>query len=217
MDEKSKYLQDIVESKVNEKVSEELGKEDKKIDEKNLTESLKKEDKKLIKVKDLNREEQDKLNYSFKELGILREEIVNKIENIAAQMEIIKKKVETIKQSGKIKINEEDEKKNEEGVKQYMVLLQSILSEVTSQLQYFSNYFSDKKPEKIIVPKNESDDFSEYILGQVKGMNRYIKKVRKNLNVIFSRYQISFKSEISNLEHLQRYLKALELADKKQK
>ena len=217
MDEKSKYLQDIVESKVNEKVSEELGKEDKKIDEKNLTESLKKEDKKLIKVKDLNREEQDKLNYSLKELGILREEIVNKIENIAAQMEIIKKKVETIKQSGKIKINEEDEKKNEEGVKQYMVLLQSILSEVTSQLQYFSNYFSDKKPEKIIVPKNESDDFSEYILGQVKGMNRYIKKVRKNLNVIFSRYQISFKSEISNLEHLQRYLKALELADKKQK
>lgn len=217
MDEKSKDLQDVVGSEVVEKISKELANQDKKIDLKDLTEILQKEGKKLIEVKELKQDMQNKLNYSLKELVDLRKEIVDKIENIAAQMEVVKKKIETIKKTGKIKINEEDEKKNEEGVKQYMFLLQNILSEVTSQLQYFATYFSDKKPEKIVVPKNESDDFIQYMSGQVKSMSRYIKNVRKNLNIIFSRYQISFKNEISNLEHLQQYLKALELADKQQK
>lgn len=223
MDEKNgspegkKGLEQVLErqkEKVESKVSQELGK-DKKISVEELTETLQKEGKKLISVKELSQDTVDKLKYSLKDLEKLRSDIVSKIEEIVVQASTMQKKVQEIKTFDKIKFNEDEEKKSMQATQQYMLLLQNLLGEVTQQLQYFAVYFSDKKPEKIIVPQGESNDFSEYMFSQIKGMRKYIKNVSKNLNVIFSRHQVSFKAQINNLEYLERYLKTMQKAEKK--
>ncbi|MFH1644354.1 MAG: hypothetical protein ABIA74_04230 [bacterium] len=182
-----------------------------------LTEQAEKEGKKLINVKELDSETMRRLGYSLTELVKLRNEVIEKIQTLASQKETLDKKVHEVKKTGKIKFNEEDEKKSLEGVQYYMYLLQNILGEISQQLQYFALYYSDKKPEKIIVPKNESDDFGQYISNQVKSIGRYVKNVRKNLNIIFSRYQVNFKSQVNNLDYLQSYLKIIAKEEKNKK
>jgi len=167
---------------------EEKKEETKKISLEELTASLGKENKKLISADELDKSSEEALKFSLNKLENLRQDVACKIEDITAQVGLVKKKLEIIKSSGKIKIDPAEESKSEQWSKQHILLLQNVFHEINQQIQYFSVYLSDKKPEKIIVAKSDPDNFVDYINKRVKDLRKYVKNVQKNLNVIFFIY-----------------------------
>ena len=70
-------------------------------------------------------------------------------------------------------------------------------------------------PKKIRVLKTASDDGQTHLNTKIKSLKKYVKKVKKDLRISFSKYNFTLESQIKKLEYLENYFKAMESASTK--
>ena len=157
------------------------------------------------------------LEQSFKQLSLrmqdlmtLKNEVEKKKTKIEQQGKDIQKKALQLITSSSITIDEAELKKSEKSISAYLSLLDNILGEIDRELSYFVQFFSDPAPKVIVALKNEPNTANEFLVYKTKGLGKYIRSIRKDLRVSFSRYTYIFNEQMQKLayaEHMVALIK----------
>jgi hypothetical protein len=162
--------------------------------------------KKIIATKPLVAEElflvQDLLNC----LTQLQAEVLVKRDAALQHSTLIKDKVQALIASGKVRINQDEYVQSEESVNQYAGLLDNIVNEVENEMNFFRRFTANAMPTQVVAWLHEPDDFNEFIKAKVKFVKKYVKSIKKDLNVSFSRYNFGFQSQISRITYVEKYV-----------
>ena len=144
------------------------------------------------------------------ELHDLKEEIITKKEDFEKQSGMLKDRLDVLVKTGKLKIDEAEFARSQQSFEYYKKVLDSIGDEVESELYFCFGLISDNPPKTLRVAKNKSDDVNDYIKSKVDWLKKYVKKVRKDLRVGYSKYDFGLQSQLRNLDYLEAYLKRME-------
>jgi hypothetical protein len=170
-------------------------------------ESLTKANKKIIPVKPLSMSDVALVEEVLVCLVELKGEVLQKRDESVRQSQFIKDKVSTLVVSGKVQIHQDEYKKSEESVLQYAGLLDNIVTEIDSEISYFSLFIAKEMPGSVVAWMSEPDDFIVYIKEKVKFIKKYVKSIRKDLNISFSRYNFGFQAQIKRILQVEAYVK----------
>jgi len=119
----------------------------------------------------------------------------------------IKDKVASLVTSGKVQIHQDEYKKSEESVTQYAGLLDNIMVEIDSEISYFGLFLGEELPGQVVAWMSEPDDFIAYIKEKVRFIKKYVKSIRKDLNISFSRYNFGFQAQIKRILQVEVYVR----------
>lgn len=147
------------------------------------------------------------VNEILQSLSQLGDEVLLKRDEAVKQSQAIKAKVAQLVESGKVHINQDEYHKSEESVIQYAGLLENIVNEITGEIAFFGLFASDKSPKHVVVWKEDPEDFVEFIKAKVRFIKKYIKSIRKDLNISFSRYNFGFQAQIKRILQVEAYIR----------
>lgn len=147
------------------------------------------------------------VNEILQSLSHLGDEVLLKRDEAVKQSQAIKAKVGLLVESGKVHINQDEYHKSEESVIQYAGLLENIVNEITGEIAFFGLFVSDKAPRHVVVWNEDPDDFIEFIKAKVRFIKKYVKSIRKDLNISFSRYNFGFQAQIKRILQVEAYIR----------
>ncbi len=193
-------------------------KEDKKIGEKGeqekKSEALLKEfmekHTKEIPFTGLSSELKGQFQWVINELLGLGKEIEEKRASFLNQNEEIKKRISDLVKTGKWSVDKGEYEKSQEGVREYENLLNSVKDELEKEFSFFKDFSSENPPKNVRVLKTDSDDVNDFFADKIKNIKRYVKKVRKDLRVSYSKYDFAFQNQIHKLDYIYAYIKHME-------
>lgn len=168
---------------------------------------LTKANKKIIKVTPLDLADSRLVEDVLLCLVELQNEVLLKRDESMRQSQFIKDKVESLVTSGKVQIHQDEYKKSEESVIQYAGLLDNIVHEIASEINYFGLFISAELPGQVVAWATEPDDFVVYIREKVRFIKKYAKSIRKDLNISFSRYNFGFQAQIKRILQVEAYVR----------
>lgn len=185
--------------------SQEAGEKRESLDD--LVARLDAESKKIIEIGQIQPHVQDEIEKMVMLLAELKAEVFDKKSEAISQSEIIKDKVNALVQSGKVQIDQGEYERSAASVLQYAALLDSITAEVDMELAFFGLFFSDKQPQKMVVWKDEPNDFAGFVGAKSRYIKKYVKNIRKDLNVSFSRYVYGFRAQNERILQVEAYIR----------
>ncbi len=173
---------------------------------KEMVEQLDKEGKQIIPLPFIPQEIKDKLTFSIGELKKLHDDISGKKEIIVATNQKIQVLAHNLAQSKKVTINEQELAMSSKSSEKYIELLDTILNEVKTEVDYYSQFTQEEHPEFIVVWKEEPPHGILFLMSKVKWIKKYIKTIRKDVHISFSRYSFGFDNQIKKLEQTQAFI-----------
>jgi hypothetical protein len=183
------------------------------VDDTQTDELIKKLDlvhKKLLPVKPIDQELKQRFQETLGGLVVLKEEILHRLDDALTRSALIKEKVDLLLYSGKVQVDEEEYKNSETSVHHYAQLLHNIVNDIEQEIQTFSGLIADTLPSYFVVSKEESDVFTIFIEDKIKALKKYIKNIRKDLNVSDSRYRYGFDAQMKRITYIERFVAAEE-------
>jgi len=123
-------------------------------------------------------------------------------------------KLEALRKTGKIKVDEEKTKRTEKASELYLSFTENVLKELQADFAFFSDLISSNPPKEVRVFKDSPSDFAMHLNAKIGNTKRSLKKTRKEFRVHFSRYNHDFTMQEKYLDYLANYLKMLELQEK---
>jgi hypothetical protein len=145
-----------------------------------------------------------------KELLKLREEVVEKKKTFLEQQHQLNKKIEDLSKTGKLKIDTTEQKKTQDGFKQYENLLDDMIAETEKELSFCASLLAPEPPKTVKVLKTDFDDAEKFLSAKIRELKKFVKSVSKNLRVSYSRYNFGLESQLRRLEYLEVYMNRLE-------
>lgn len=172
----------------------------------NFVAGLAQDYKKVIPVVPLGSDQSliSEILFSLSQLG---DEVLLKRDEAVKQSQDIKAKVSALVESGKVHINQDEYQKSEESVIQYAGLLENIVNEITGEIAFFGLFSTDNAPKHVVVWNEDPDDFLEFIKAKVRFIKKYVKSIRKDLNISFSRYNFGFQAQIKRILQVEAYIR----------
>lgn len=169
--------------------------------------NLTKANKKIILVKPLTVGDKRLVEDVLLCLIELKNDVLQKRDEAMRQSLFIKEKVGTLVTSGKVQIHQDEYRKSEESVTQYAGLLDNIIIEIDSEINYFGLFMGNDLPGQVVAWMSEPDDFFIYIKEKVRFIKKYVKSIRKDLNISFSRYNFGFQAQIKRILQVEAYIR----------
>ena len=123
-------------------------------------------------------------------------------------------KLEALRKTGKIKVDEEKTKRTEKASELYLSFIENVLKELQIDFAFFSDLISSNPPKQVRVFKDSPSDFEAHLKAKIGNTKRNLKKTRKEFRVHFSRYNHDFTMQEKYLDYLANYLKMIELQEK---
>lgn len=163
--------------------------------------------KKIISVTPLDAHDRNLVQEVVACLLELKNEVLAKRQESLRQSNFIKEKVNVLITSGKVQIHQDEYKKSEESVVQYAGLLDNIVAEIDSEINYFNLFTGNDLPGQVVAWAKEPDTFVEYIREKIRFIKKYVKSIRKDLNVSFSRYNFGFQAQIKRVLQVEAYVR----------
>ncbi len=164
---------------------------------------------KEIEIKPLPVDIKTDLQKQAKELEDVKNEIEDKKLKCTDQIKSIKEKLDGLVKSGGIKVDQEQFNQSQQGLEHYKQVLDSLSSEIDTELNFCKDLTSDNPPKTLRVLKDSTDDFVEFTKTKIQSIKKYIKKVTKDLRVSYSKYNFGLESQKRRLEYLEVYLKRI--------
>lgn len=144
--------------------------------------------------------------YLLTEMEALCVDVAGKYTYATEQNTFIKNKVDTLSSSQDVVINREEYQKSEESVEKYLELLKGIIAEIQNEMSYFIVFLKDKTPQYLIVPQDDTDSFELFFAQKTRVVKKYIKDMKKDLNISYSRYCFGFEAQINRMAGIEYYL-----------
>lgn len=170
--------------------------------------------KKIIKKDEISVAATREISDVLELLATLRVDVMAKKEEALAKSAFIKQRVQALIDSGKVHIQQEEYEKSEESVQQYAQLLDSVIAEIEGELLVFKD-FLNAEIEYAFAYLHESNNFDQFLKNRIAFVRKYVKNIRKDLNVSYSRYSFGFEAQmkrILNVENFVRYQASQEAA-----
>lgn len=148
----------------------------------------------------------------------VRQDFSTKKLDLANKRQLIKEKISSLTETKKVNLDKNEFEKTEKIANDYIKLLDSIINELTNEIGYYYIFISNEKPpfEKIVVPLSAPDSLENYLEIQISGAKRYLKNVKRDISISFSRYSFGCDEQLKHLSFVESYLKSKE-SIKKQK
>ena len=172
----------------------------------NFVAGLAQDHKKVIPVMPLG-DDQSLISEILLSLSQLGDEVLLKRDEAVKQSQDIKAKVGLLVESGKVHINQDEYHKSEESVIQYAGLLENIVNEITGEIAFFGLFATNSAPKHVVVWNEDPDNFLEFIKVKVRFIKKYVKSIRKDLNISFSRYNFGFQAQIKRILQVEAYIR----------
>lgn len=177
--------------------------------QKDIEEFFEKNTKKL-KVETVSDDLKAKFRVACKDLEDLKKEMEEKKTLFIEKSGKIKGKVESLKSRGIIKVDEAVTKKSEQDFEKYKQMLDHFVGEVDYELEFCKGIVSDTPPEFIRIAKGAVEDVDFQLNAKVTKLKKYVKTVRKDLRIGFSRYNFEFDEQMRRLEYLEAYVQKVQ-------
>lgn len=161
---------------------------------------------KQIAIIPLSDEFKDCVNNIINALSDLKIEIENKQSDIVQKSMEIKQAVDALIESNSVDVDTAEYKKSEESIKRYTLLLQSIIGEISDEIQHYSSIITMQPAEFITVQGTDPDSLDAYLIEKTTFVKRYVKTIKRDLSISFSRYSFGFDSQMKRIKHIQSYL-----------
>lgn len=154
----------------------------------------------------MQKQHTDALNFALTQLDALREKLDAARTQVKEQYEEIEGRLDVLRKDEIIASNPSDQQA-EESVKQYLGLLERITTEVGYESELLNKYAALDVRTIIPVLLHEPNDFGAYLTHKINLIKKQAKKVERDLNVSFSRYQFSFTNQRNRIAHLEAIVK----------
>ncbi len=162
--------------------------------------------KKIIIAAPLQMQQRAKVDEALALLEELKKEVIAKKEEALGKSAVIKARVDDLVTSGKVQINRDEYAKSEESVQQYAGLLDNIVTEISNEEARLTE-FLNPAIEFTVVAFYESDDFVACVEEKVNIVRKYVRNIKKDLNVSFSRYSFGFEAQMKRILHVESYIR----------
>ena len=172
-----------------------------------LVQQLAQVGRKPLSVASLNKGQQEKIVEILELLETLKREVSAKKEEALEKSALIKAKVHGLVSSGKVQIHHDEYMKSDESVQQYAVLLNNIIAEIQNEEGTFVKMLSGDLSRYVLVYLYESNDFGRYVEDKVGFVRKYVKNIRKDLNVSYSRYSFGFEAQLKRILHVEHFIR----------
>jgi len=174
-----------------------------------LAAEYKKKNQQIIILDSLEPVLAEDIKQSVANLEKLINEVNEKKAIIAKQHKQIMHEVKKLMDSDQITINEKEFAQSAGNITKYTQLLDKIIQEVHQEARYFSAILHNKKPHIIRAWARDPSEPNEFIKHKIKWIKKYIKTIRKDLQVSYSRYNFSFDMQMNKLKFTATMLASL--------
>jgi hypothetical protein len=168
---------------------------------------------KFLHIKPVSQDFKIGLKKILEELVLMRLDIFNKKVAIVTKQEVIKEKITLLSESKKVRIDKKEFERSEKSAHSYTQLLDGIINELSGEIAYYNVFASDEIPpiDKIAVPLQAPDKIEDYLAVQMNGVKRYLKNVKRDIAISFSRYTFGFDEQLKHLTFVESYIKSKEV------
>ena len=128
-----------------------------------------------VPVGELTQDLRDKLIVAVNSLAELKVEIEAKKHGALEKKNFIKEKITTLRDSGKVNIDESEFKKSEGSVEHFVQLLDKMIHEVDNDGAFYVALLSDKKPATMYALNFEPNDFNQLIARRIQSIKNMLK------------------------------------------
>lgn len=171
-----------------------------------ITEMLRNGQKPVLFEPPLSSQHASAINFALSQLDTLRTKIEEARTQVKEQYEAIESRLDTLRKEEVIANNQTDQQA-EESVKRYLGLLEKIITEIGYEKDLLHKYATLDTRTVIPVLLHEPNEFGPYLTHKINQVKKQAKKVERDLNVSFSRYQFSFSNQRNRLSHLEALVK----------
>ncbi|MFH1254716.1 MAG: hypothetical protein V1646_04785 [bacterium] len=167
---------------------------------------------KYLYIKPVVQDFKIRLKKTIDELVSIRLDIFNKKVEIVTKQNLIKEKITLLSESKKVRIDKAEFERSEKSAHSYTHLLDGIINELSGEIAYYNVFLSDEIPplDKIPVPLQAPDKIEDYLELQMNGVKRYLKNVKRDITISFSRYTFGFDEQLKHLTYVESYIKSKE-------
>ncbi|MBD3231714.1 hypothetical protein GF322_03555 [Candidatus Dependentiae bacterium] len=187
--------------KINNIDSEKKEKEQKEAIEKFIQTSTKE-----INITNIPEDIKNELQKLIFEFEKLKNEIQEKKNTCTKQLQTLQSKLEILINSGQIKLDKKHFEQTQKELNHYQMILDHVNKEIDNELKLCKDLISENPPKTIRVLKNTTDDFIQFITSKIQSLKKYLKKMKKDLQISFSKYNFGLESQKRKLEYLKTYL-----------
>lgn len=168
---------------------------------------------KYLYIKPVAQDFKIRLKKTIDELVSIRLDIFNKKVEIVTKQTLIKEKITLLSESKKVRIDKAEFERSEKSAHSYTQLLDGIINELSGEIAYYNVFISDDAPpiDKIPVPIQAPDKIEDYLELQMNGVKRYLKNVKRDIAISFSRYTFGFDEQLKHLTYVESYIKSKEV------
>lgn len=168
---------------------------------------------KYLYIKPVEQNFKVKLKKTIDDLVAIRLDIFNKKVEIVTKQNLIKEKITFLSESKKVRIDKAEIERSEKSAHSYTQLLDGIINELSGEIAYYNVFLSDEKPpvDKIVVPLQAPDKIEDYLELQMNGVKRYLKNVKRDIAISFSRYTFGFDEQLKHLTYVESFIKSKEV------
>ena len=156
---------------------------------------------KKIPFGEMTEELKNHITSAITNLESLKSEINDKVKIITEKQELLSEKINNMESSDTIKVKPGATKQLLENKTNYATISEMFKQEIDAQINHFSKYLTNEHPKEIEVLSQ--DTFQDHVIKAEKLLKRFIKKRSTELNVLFSRYDNNFSSQIKQLQSLE--------------
>lgn len=183
--------------------SETLGAQSEEMSEEKLLEMLTKR----VSVTALNPQVCAEFIKAVEVLEELEVEVAGKRSAILEKNQFIEDKLAFFQKSGMVNIDDAEREKSNTSVQQFVGILDQMMGEIVRDVAFYRSLTSSTPPEYVTVMKSDPiDDFTTYIKARLAIIKRYIKAVKRDLTVSFSRYCYGFEMQIKRIMYIEQVL-----------
>jgi len=165
--------------------------------------NFERENRKEIIVTALPDQTREKLKEVLDALNALQQEVMFKQAQAIEKNQQIKTRVKVLVESGKVQIDQEEFTRSEASVVRYAEVLYKIIFEVERERGFVDMLLSKEPGTTFQAWKRDSDNFEEYVKGRIKLIKQYVKTVKKNVSVSFSRYCFGFDAQEQRIGYIE--------------
>lgn len=155
----------------------------------------------------LSQESTNLLDSGLQTIDTLGKKILAIKNEILLQHHEIRSRVEAIDRTEKVRLSI-NVQRAEDSVEQYTALLDSLLIEIKAEINALNEYRGLKEQTMVIAQLHEPSEFNALIAHKVGLVKKQIKRIDRDLDVSFSRYQFSFhnhRKQLANVEAVLAY------------
>lgn len=141
---------------------------------------------------------------AFSEVLNLLQEIEGKRASLTDVNAVLKAKLDALKALNKIVINQEVFDSNEDSIGRYLKLVDELIQEVRAEVELIAMMIQCKKIYMTEAAMSAyAQDKLSIIKNKIKNSRRYVKSVRRDINVSYSRYSHGLSAQMKQIAYFE--------------